>query len=104
MLCFCLHVHNPRTSLLSGAKAIDWLGIVLILGLSLMILLGLNLGGVISPWGSPEIVCLVVSGGPLDADAHSSAPIECGVHSGLLYVWIWKFGLLNPRPTIIGVR
>jgi hypothetical protein len=27
-----------------------------------MTLLGLNLGGVISPWGSPKVICLVVFG------------------------------------------
>jgi MFS family permease len=62
VLCFCLHVHNPRTNLLRGAQAVDWFGTVLILGLSLMILLGLNLGGIISPWGSPKVVCLIVFG------------------------------------------
>lgn len=62
LLYFCLHVHNPRTSFLQGTKAIDWLGTVLILGLSVMTLLGLNLGGIISPWGSPKVVCLVVFG------------------------------------------
>lgn len=62
ILCFCLHVHNPRTSLLQGAQAVDWLGILLVLGMTLMTLLGLNLGGVISPWGSPKVICLVVFG------------------------------------------
>jgi len=62
VLYFCLQVHNPRTSFLQGAKAIDWLGTVLVLGLTLMILLGLSLGGVISPWGSPKVVCLIVFG------------------------------------------
>ncbi|RDW79839.1 hypothetical protein BP6252_04477 [Coleophoma cylindrospora] len=62
VLYFSLHVHNPRTSFLQGAKAIDWLGTVLILGLTLMILLGLSLGGIISPWGSPKVVCLIVFG------------------------------------------
>jgi hypothetical protein len=62
ILCFYLHVHNPRTSFLRGAQAVDWLGTLLVLGMSLMILLGLNLGGVISPWGSPKVICLVVFG------------------------------------------
>lgn len=62
LLYFCLDVHNPRTRFLQGTKAIDWLGTVLILGLSLMILLGLSLGGIISPWGSPEVVCLIIFG------------------------------------------
>lgn len=62
ILCTCLHVHNPRTSLLRGIKSVDWIGISLILGTSLMILIGLNLGGVISPWGSPKVTCLIVFG------------------------------------------
>jgi MFS family permease len=62
ILCFCLHVHNPRTNLLAGALAVDWLGILFVLGMSLMFLLGLNLGGIISPWGSPKVVCLLVFG------------------------------------------
>lgn len=62
ILWFCLHVHNPRTSLIQGAQAVDWLGILLVLGMSLMILLGLNPGGVISSWYSPKVMCLVVFG------------------------------------------
>jgi MFS family permease len=62
ILCFFLHVHNPRTDLFRGAKAIDWLGTISILGLSVMILLGLNLGGVVSPWASPKVICLIVFG------------------------------------------
>ena len=62
VLCFCLHLHNPRTSLLRGAQAIDWLGTVLIIGSSLTILLELNFGGIVSPWGSPKVVCLIVVG------------------------------------------
>ena len=62
VLYFCLHVHNPRTRFLQGTKAIDWLGTVLILGLSLMILLGLSFGGIVSPWGSPKVVCLIAFG------------------------------------------
>jgi hypothetical protein len=43
-------------------QAVDWLGILFVLGMSLMTLLGLNLGRIISPWGSPKVVCLVVFG------------------------------------------
>ena len=62
VLCFYLRVHNPRTNLLKGIQAIDWIGMLCILGMTLMVLLGLNLGGVISPWGSPKVICLVVFG------------------------------------------
>ena len=62
ILCFSLHVHNLRTRFLRGAQAVDWLGTLFALGMSLIILLGLNLGGVISPWGSSKVICLVVFG------------------------------------------
>jgi hypothetical protein len=42
--------------------AIDWLGILAILGLSVMTLLGLNFGGISAPWQSPEVICLIVFG------------------------------------------
>jgi hypothetical protein len=62
ILCLCFHVHNPKTSILRGVQAVDWLGILFVLGMSLMFLLGLNLGGIISPWGSPKVICLLVFG------------------------------------------
>ncbi|KAE9369963.1 MFS general substrate transporter [Stipitochalara longipes BDJ] len=62
ILCLCLHVHNPRTNVVQGMQAVDWLGILFVLGMSLMFLLGLNLGGIISPWGSPKVICLLVFG------------------------------------------
>jgi hypothetical protein len=62
VLCFCLHVHNPRTSILRGIQAIDWLGTLAILGLGIMILLGLNIGGVITPWSPSKVICLLVFG------------------------------------------
>ncbi|KAN0102287.1 MFS general substrate transporter [Hyaloscypha variabilis] len=62
ILCLYFHVHNPKTSILRGVQAADWLGILFVLGMSLMFLLGLNLGGIISPWGSPKVICLLVFG------------------------------------------
>ncbi|KAF4538172.1 MFS transporter [Lasiodiplodia theobromae] len=56
---FFLDVHNPRTPLVIGLLAIDWLGIVSILGFTLLLLLGLNLGGVTYPWSSPTVICLL---------------------------------------------
>lgn len=62
LLLIFLDVHNPRTRLRDGAKAIDWAGSVSILGLVIMLLLGLNFGGVTLPWDSPTVICLIVSG------------------------------------------
>lgn len=42
--------------------AIDFLGSLCILGLTLMLLLGLDFGGVIFPWSSPKVICLIVFG------------------------------------------
>ncbi|ETS85156.1 hypothetical protein PFICI_03181 [Pestalotiopsis fici W106-1] len=57
-----LDVHNPRTKLSEGLRAIDWLGTFSILAISLLILLGLDFGGTIAPWNSPKVICLVVFG------------------------------------------
>ncbi|EXJ59403.1 uncharacterized protein A1O5_12284 [Cladophialophora psammophila CBS 110553] len=57
-----LNVHNPRTPVLDGVKAIDWFGCVSILGVTVMLLLGLDLGGSVYPWGSAKVICLIVFG------------------------------------------
>lgn len=62
VILFFLHVHNPRTKLSDGLRAIDWFGTISILGVTLMLLLGLELGGVTFPWNSPRIICLIVFG------------------------------------------
>ena len=62
LLVLFLDVHNPKTEVLDGVKAIDWWGSFSILGLTLMLLLGLDFGGVIFPWNSPKVICLIVFG------------------------------------------
>lgn len=62
LLLIFLDVHNPRTKLVDGAKAIDWIGTVSILAITLLILVALDLGGAIFPWSSPKVVCLLVFG------------------------------------------
>ena len=62
MLLLFLDVHNPRTKVWDGIKAVDWLGIFTILGLTLMLLLGLDFGGAMFPWNSPKVICLIVFG------------------------------------------
>ena len=59
-LLFFLKVYNPRTKLWDGIRAIDWLGTFLVLGGVLLLLLGLQFGGITYPWNSATVVCLIV--------------------------------------------
>ncbi|KAK6836521.1 hypothetical protein PG987_007016 [Apiospora arundinis] len=63
LLVLFLDVHNPRTRIADGVKAIDWIGTLSILAVTLMLLLGLDFGGAIFPWNSPKVICLIVFGG-----------------------------------------
>ncbi|OAA77672.1 MFS transporter [Akanthomyces lecanii RCEF 1005] len=62
VLVLFLDVHNPRTSPMVGVKAIDWGGTVCVLGIALMLLIGLNFGGVTFAWNSAQVICLLVFG------------------------------------------
>lgn len=62
ILVLFLKIHTPKTPLIKGLMAIDWLGTVVFTGATLMLLLGLQFGGVRDPWGSPTVVCLIVFG------------------------------------------
>lgn len=62
VLLLFLDVHNPRTKLGEGLMAIDWLGMLSILTVTLLLLLGLDFGGAIFPWDSPKVICLIVFG------------------------------------------
>ena len=57
-----LDVHTPRTPIVAGLKALDWLGSLAIVGGTVMFLLGLEYGGVMFPWASATVVCLIVFG------------------------------------------
>ncbi|KKY16916.1 putative major facilitator superfamily transporter [Diplodia seriata] len=57
-----LDVHNPRTPIGAGLRAIDWAGSLTVIGGTVMLLLGLEFGGVTYPWSSPTVVCLIVFG------------------------------------------
>lgn len=50
---------------MAGMKAIDWGGSVCILGVALMLLIGLNFGGVTFAWDSATVICLLVFGSVL---------------------------------------
>ena len=62
LLLLFLDVHNPRTKLGEGVRAIDWFGTLSILAVTLLLLLGLDFGGAIFPWDSPKVICLIVFG------------------------------------------
>ena len=62
LLLLFLDVHNPRTKLKDGLKAVDWYGTVSVLAVTVLFLLGLNFGGVTFPWNSAEVICLIVVG------------------------------------------
>lgn len=62
LLVFFLHVHDPRTEIIKGLMAVDWLGSIAITGSVLMLLLGLQYGGEVHPWSSAIVVCLILFG------------------------------------------
>ena len=63
LILLFLDIQHEHTSFLDGIKAVDWLGIFTFLGFTLMILLGLDFGGVLFPWDSAKIIALLVVGG-----------------------------------------
>ncbi|KAK7430142.1 hypothetical protein QQZ08_003327 [Neonectria magnoliae] len=62
ILIFVLKLHNPKTPVKEGLLAIDWFGSLLIIGGTIMWLLGLEFGGVTFPWKSATTICLIVFG------------------------------------------
>ncbi|KUJ22678.1 putative MFS transporter [Mollisia scopiformis] len=62
ILLVFLDVHNPKTKLLPGLKAVDWYGCLSMLSFMVMLSLGLNFGGTTFSWNSPAVICLVVAG------------------------------------------
>ncbi|OBT76663.1 hypothetical protein VF21_03930 [Pseudogymnoascus sp. 05NY08] len=62
IIAFLLHLDTPKTPVVAGLLAVDWLGSISIAGATVMFLLGLTLGGVIHPWDSPVVLCLLIFG------------------------------------------
>ncbi|PQE17482.1 multidrug resistance fnx1 protein [Rutstroemia sp. NJR-2017a WRK4] len=62
VLVFFLKLHNPRTPFKKGLAAIDWIGNLLVIGGTLMVLMGLQFGGVQFAWKSATVICLIVFG------------------------------------------
>jgi MFS family permease len=62
ILFFLNNLHTPRTPVMDGLKAIDWMGSLTIVGGTLMILLGFQFGGQDFPWKSVTVICLTSCG------------------------------------------
>ncbi|KAM0718328.1 hypothetical protein Q7P37_006660 [Cladosporium fusiforme] len=58
-----LQLQNPRTPIIAGLRAIDWLGTILVTGAAMMLQLGLQFGGTLYPWLSATVICLLVFSG-----------------------------------------
>jgi EmrB/QacA subfamily drug resistance transporter len=78
IILFVLDLHTPTTPWGAGLKAIDWLGSLTMVAGTLMLLLGLEFGGVSFPWASATVICLIVFGfvamGAFFAVEHYLAP------------------------------
>ncbi|OTA53946.1 hypothetical protein K449DRAFT_417154 [Hypoxylon sp. EC38] len=59
---FFLKVHIPKTPIIEGLLAMDWLGTIAIVGATVMFLLGLGYGGAAYPWNSAVVICLLILG------------------------------------------
>ncbi|SPQ18388.1 a6e3ba98-04c9-4071-a767-faa8f08474f3 [Thermothielavioides terrestris] len=62
ILALVLKLHNPRTPMRQGLAAVDWLGSLTVVGATLMVMLGLEFGGVTYPWNSAAVICLIIFG------------------------------------------
>lgn len=62
IILFFLDVKTPKTPLLKGLMAIDWLGSLLIIGAVLMFLFGMEYGGTTYAWDSATVLCLIIIG------------------------------------------
>ncbi|EEP82761.1 predicted protein [Uncinocarpus reesii 1704] len=62
ILLLWMNIESPKTPLLAGLKAIDWLGTITIIGGTIMLLFGLEFGGITYPWDSATTLCLIIFG------------------------------------------
>ena len=62
IVMFVLDLHTPKTPIRQGLKAVDWLGSLTMVAGTVMLLLGLEFGGVIFPWKSATVICLIFFG------------------------------------------
>jgi hypothetical protein len=59
---FVLHLQNPKTPMVAGLLAVDWLGSLSVAGATVIFLLGLTFDGVAHPWSSAIVLCLLIFG------------------------------------------
>ncbi|KAJ4372251.1 hypothetical protein N0V83_004025 [Neocucurbitaria cava] len=62
IILFFLDIKTPKTPLRKGLKAVDWLGSLTMVGGTIMLLLGLEFGGITHPWDSATVLCLIIFG------------------------------------------
>ncbi|KIW65120.1 hypothetical protein PV04_07403 [Phialophora macrospora] len=62
LLTFFLKLETPKTPFMAGVKAIDWIGVVTIVGGVVMFLFGMTSGGTTHPWDSAFTLCLIIFG------------------------------------------
>ncbi|OSS49741.1 hypothetical protein B5807_05918 [Epicoccum nigrum] len=62
IILFFLDIHTPKTPILQGLKAVDWLGSLTMVAGVIMFLLGLEWGGITYPWDSATVLCLLIFG------------------------------------------
>ncbi|KAF1951550.1 MFS general substrate transporter [Byssothecium circinans] len=60
-LYFTVRLHDPRTPFLTGMKTLDWLGTITILTATLLLLVGLQLGGT-STYAQPLVISFLIIG------------------------------------------
>ena len=61
-LIIFLRIETPKTPFMAGIKAIDWLGVLTIIGGVVMFLFGMESGGESHPWSSAFTLCLIIFG------------------------------------------
>ncbi|KAF2099671.1 MFS general substrate transporter [Rhizodiscina lignyota] len=86
IILFVLNLQTPTTPFWEGVKVIDWVGALTIVGGTLMLLFGLEFGGVTFPWNSATVICLIVFG---------------IVTMGLFFLNEWKFAKYPIMPLYI---
>ncbi|RMZ74050.1 MFS transporter [Pyrenophora seminiperda CCB06] len=62
LILLFLDIKHEHTSFIDGMKALDWFGMFTFLAFTLMILFGLDFGGVLFPWNSATVIALLVVG------------------------------------------
>jgi hypothetical protein len=57
-----LDLDSSSTPLIDGLLVVDWIGSITIVGATIALLLGLELGGIIFAWSSTKVLCLLIFG------------------------------------------